>query len=169
MPSTTTSRLRGTMLLLAGVITLTACGGTAESAGGAATGSIPAAGSAADSGTVGPDSGSPGAEIRTDGLASSQGEPCVDQFGRTWPEPEPGLERYDERGVMWSDACGNQYGYDGRLVRTVDGACVQGLAPGTDPAANICLDPSLDALTGETLDQQSEEWERNGWTVTNGD
>lgn len=91
---------------------------------------------------------------------------CVDQFGKQWPLPdtgpatfvdENGVEwvnatpaevmerRYDDAGRLWMDECGNEYGADGNVVRTPDGVCVNGLAPGFEdqPERNVCFDPSL--------------------------
>jgi hypothetical protein len=78
---------------------------------------------------------------------SSAADVCVDQFGKTWPgAPDPSVVHYDDTtGLMWMDECGNSYGQDGKVVKTPDGVCVNGLAPGFEnqPERNVCLDPSL--------------------------
>jgi hypothetical protein len=77
---------------------------------------------------------------------SSAADVCVDQFGKTWPgAPDPSVVHYDDTtGLMWMDECGNDYGHDGKLVKTPDGVCVNGLAPGFEdqPERNVCFDPS---------------------------
>ena len=59
------------------------------------------------------------------------------------------LPQYWENGQLSFDGKGNYYGMDGALVRDAAGRCAQGLAPGSDPAANICFDPSLVPEVGD--------------------
>ena len=132
------TRLLG--LVAAGVVVL----GTAACSSDAAPSDSRAA---AASGTAALRSSAGNSDSSAAAGSSSAADVCVDQFGKTWPgAPDPSVVHYDDTtGLMWMDECGNSYGQDGKLVKTPDGVCVNGLAPGFEnqPERNVCLDPSL--------------------------
>jgi hypothetical protein len=131
MHSSTGRRLGAAAVLVAGALTLTACDGSSTSPSAAATSSHASSPAATSSAAV-----SLGPNERLGTLADGQ---TVVQY----VPPDDSQPEYYDNGQLARDAQGNEYGLDGKLVRTADGHCAQGLDPTSPPEQNICFDPSL--------------------------